>query len=292
MIERLRQTRQRVQPARRPGAVVAVAALVMLFVAGCNANSSENAGADRSQSAAGSGGSRDLPQGSEPVHLDPKNFTTRIDNPYWPMDPGTRWTFSETDQEGAELKVVVTVSDATKKIANGVTARVVRDTVTENGVIIEDTFDWYAQDNEGNVWYLGEDTAEFENGKLTTRAGSFEAGVDGAKPGIIMPADPRDGMQFRQEYYKGKAEDNGEVLSTDEMVQTPFGQYDNALLTKDTITIEPNVQEYKLYARGVGLVLALGVSGGPGSREELINLDTASQEETEVAGSAPLGSIR
>lgn len=290
MRERLRWTRQRVQPARHLGAVVAVAALVMLFVAGCNANSSENAGADRSQSAAGSGGARDLPQGSEPVDLDPKNFTTKIDNPYWPMDPGTRWTYSETDQAGAELKVVVTVSDATKKIANGVTARVVRDTVTENGAIIEDTFDWYAQDNEGNIWYLGEDTAEFENGKIKTKSGSFEAGVDGAEPGIIMPADPQDGMQFRQEYYKGEAEDNGEVLSTDEMVQVPEDQYDNALLTKDTITIEPNVQEYKLYARGVGLVLALGVSGGPGSREELINLDTASQKETSEAGSAPLGS--
>ena len=86
-------------------------------------------------------------------------------------------------------------------------------------------------------------------------------------------------MQYRQEYYKGEAEDNGEILSTDEMVQAPIGQFDNALLTKDTITIEPNVQEYKLYAKDVGLVLALGVSGGPGSREELLNLDTASEKE-------------
>ena len=167
-----------------------------------------------------------------------------------------------------------------------------RDTVTECGVIIEDTFDWYSQDNEGNIWYLGENTAEFENGKLTTRADSFEGGIDGAQPGIIMPADPRDGMQYCQEYYKGKAEGNGEVLSTDEMVQVPVGQYEKALLTKETITIEPNVQEYKLYARGVGLVLALGVSGGPGSREELINLDTARQQETNEAGSSPLGTAR
>jgi hypothetical protein len=259
------------------------AALVMLVATGCNAN----AVSDHSQR---SGSPRDLPQGAEPVELDPKSFTTRIDNPYWPMDPGTRWTYRETDQEGAELKVVVTVSDRTKEIANGVTARVVRDTVTEDGEIVEDTFDWYAQDKEGNIWYLGENTAEFENGKLVTKEGSFEAGVDGALPGIIMPADPRDGMQYRQEYYKGEAEDNGEILSTDEMVQVPFGQYGKALLTKDTITIEPNVLEYKLYARGVGPVLTLGVSGGPGSREELINLDTASQKEIVEAGTAPLGS--
>jgi hypothetical protein len=166
----------------------------------------------------------------------------------------------------------------------------VRDTVTKEGKIIEDTFDWYAQDKEGNIWYLGENTAEFENGKLITKAGSFEAGVDGAKPGIIMPADPKDGMQYRQEYYKGEAEDNGEILSTNEKVRSPFGQFDNALLTKDTITIEPNVLEYKLYAKGVGPVLTLGVSGGPVGHEDLINLDNASQKETEEAGTIPLGS--
>jgi hypothetical protein len=288
--KRLRQLRGKIHATGRLQAKVIAIALVILFVAGCNANDSVNAGSDQVRSGTGSGGTRDLPQGSESLDLDPKNFSTKIDNPYWPMDPGTRWTYSETDQEGAELKVVVTVSDKTKKIANGVTARVVRDTVTEDGEIVEDTFDWYAQDKNGNIWYLGEDTAEFENGKLTTKEGSFEAGVDGALAGIIIPADPEDGMHYRQEYYEGKAEDNGEVLSTDEMVQSPVGHFENALLTKDTITIEPNVLEYKLYAKGVGPVLTLGVSGGPGSREELINLDTASQKETQEAGSVPLGS--
>jgi hypothetical protein len=271
-------------------AIAIAGALVMLLAAGCKANDGVNAGSDRAGK--GSGSTQDLPRGAEPVKLDPKNFSTSIDSPYWPMDPGMRWTYSETDQEGAKQKVVVTVSDRTKKISNGVTARVVRDTVTADGAIIEDTFDWYAQDRAGNIWYLGENTAEFENGKLATREGSFEAGVDGAQPGIIVPADPKDGMKYRQEYYKGKAEDNGEVLSTDEMVQAPFGQFDNALLTKDTAAIEPNVLEYKLYARGIGPVLTLGVSGGPGSREELLNLDTASQKQTEEAGTTPLGSTK
>jgi hypothetical protein len=269
---------------------VIVIAFVMLFAAGCNAKDSQNVDSGQARGDTGSGIPQDLPQGAELVNLDPKDFTTRIDNPYWPMDPGTRWTYRETDQEGAQLKVVVTVSDQTKKIANGVTARVVRDTVTRDGELIEDTFDWYAQDKEGNIWYLGENTAEFQNGKLNTKAGSFEAGVDGAQPGIVMPADPQDGMQYRQEYYRGEAEDNGEILSTNEKVRSPFGQFENALLTKDTITIEPNVLQYKLYAKGIGPVVALGVSGGPASREDLINLDTASQKQTEEAGTAPLGS--
>jgi hypothetical protein len=232
--------------------------------------------------------SRGLPQGSDPVRLDPSEFTPEIDNRYWPMKPGTRWTYREIDEVGKRLEVVVTATDVTKEIANGVTARVVRDTVTRNGKLIEDTFDWYAQDADGNVWYLGEDTAEFENGKLTTRAGSFEAGVDGAQPGVIMPADPADDMRYRQEYYKGEAEDNGEILSLGEQVEVPAGHFADAVMTKDTNALEPKVLEFKLYAPGVGPVLALGVSGG-GGREELIEVSEVGPRAAEAAGTAPLG---
>jgi hypothetical protein len=230
----------------------------------------------------------DLPRGSEPVQLDPAEFTTRIDNRYWPMEPGTRWTYREVDEEGKVVNVVVTVTSETKQIANGITARVVRDTVTEDGELIEDTFDWYAQDADGNIWYLGESTAEFANGKVKTRAGSFEAGVDAAQPGIIMPAQPLDGMRYRQEYYRGEAEDNGEILSTEEQAEVPAGHYENAVLTKDTITIKPDVLEYKLYAPGVGPVLVLGVSGG-GGREELVEVVKVSARAAEKAGTTPLG---
>ena len=241
--------------------------------------------ADRPEASGGRGG---LPQGAEPVDLEPGNFSPNIDNRYWPMGPGIRWVYRETDEEGPKLQVVVTATEQTKKIANGVTARVVRDTVTEDGKLVEDTFDWYAEDKQGNIWYLGENTAEFEKGKVKTRAGSFEAGVDGALPGIIMPGDPKPGMRYRQEYYRGEAEDNGEVLSTGEMAETPFGQFDRALLTKDTIAIEPKVLEYKLYAQGVGPVLVLGVSGG-GGREELVRRDKAPASWTRKTGTAPLG---
>lgn len=229
-----------------------------------------------------------LPRTSDPVELDPAELTPDIDNRYWPMNPGTRWVYREVDEEGEELRVVVTVTTATREIANGVTARVVRDTVSLDGEVVEDTFDWYAQDSGGTVWYLGEDTAEFEDGEVTTRAGSFEAGVDGAMAGVIMPGDPAVGVAYRQEYYEGEAEDNGEVLSLQEMADVPAGHFDDLLLTKDTDALEPDVLEYKLYAIGVGPVLTLGVSGG-GGREELLEHTEVSDEVARAAGSTPLG---
>jgi hypothetical protein len=224
----------------------------------------------------------------DPANLDPIEFTVEIDNPYWPMEAGSQWTYREIDEEGEELVVVVTVTSETKEIANGLMARVVRDTVTKDEQLVEDTFDWYAQDGSGTIWYLGESTAEFEDGEVTSTAGSFEAGVDGALPGIIMPAEPAVGMSYRQEYYKGEAEDNGEILSTGEQVEAPAGHYDDAVLTKDTITIEPGVVEYKFYARGVGPVLVLGISGGAG-REELVEFTKVDEQTAKAAGTTPLG---
>lgn len=229
-----------------------------------------------------------LPQGDDPVELDPADFTAGSDHPYFPLQPGQQWTFRETDAEGSSATVVVTVTSETRTIANGVEARVVRDTVTEGGQLIEDTLDWYAQDAEGNVWYLGEQTAEFEDGKLTTRAGSFEAGVDGALPGIIMPADPAVGVAYRQEYYKDKAEDNGAVVATGQQAQVAKGHFDDVLVTADTITIEPKILEYKFFAPGVGMVLALDISGGTG-REELVSSRQVSDKIARAAGTAPLG---
>ena len=134
--------------------------------------------------------------------LDPDELGPDIDNRYWPMEPGTRWVYADR-RGGRTLRVVVTVTSVTRRVANGVTARVVRDTVTADGEIVEDTFDWYAQDDEGTVWYLGEDTAELEDGEITTREGSFEAGVDGAMAGVIMPGVPEVGQSYRQGVLRG-----------------------------------------------------------------------------------------
>jgi hypothetical protein len=279
-------------PTQRPGrkrllatALLGIGLSAVLVTSACGANAtagedkspgSSTRAANTTKSAAAASGSSiqgSLPKGSEPVKLDPTDFTTRIDNPYWPMAPGDKWVYRETD-EGTEKRVEVTVTDRTKRVANGIEARVVHDVVTEDGQRVEVTDDWYAQDRDGNVWYLGEDTAEYENGKVTTRSGSFETGVDGAQAGIIMPADPRDGMAYRQEYYKGEAEDKAEVLSTDEQVEVPFGYFEGALMTKDLVPLEPKVSEYKLYAKDVGPVLTVKTSGGSG-REELISYSQA-----------------
>jgi len=243
-------------------ALTLIAVALAALVAACGSDESSDPSGDSSMP-------QELPQGSEQVQLDPAEFTTEIDNPYWPMTPGSRWVYRETDSEGTEQRVVVTVTDKIKTIANGVEARVVRDVVTENGVPIEVTDDWYAQDADGNIWYLGEDTTEYENGKPVSKSGSFEAGVDGAQAGIIMPANPEPGMTFRQEYYAGEAEDEGEIVSLDEQAEVPAGHFENALMTKDTNPLEPKVLEFKFYAREVGPVLAVAVSGGS-DREELL----------------------
>ena len=225
---------------------------------------------------AGCGGpdAQSLPQGSETVELDPAEFTSEIDNPWLPFRTGSRWVYRETDGEGGEQQVEVTVTDRTKTIL-GIEATVVRDVVTEDGEVVEDTFDWYAQDEDGNVWYLGEETKEYENGKVVSTEGSWEAGVDGALAGIMIPGDPEVGQAYRQEYYEGEAEDNGEVLSVDATASVPFGSFDGVLKTKDTNALEPSVLEHKYYAEDVGPVLAVNVSGG--GREVLLEFEQPSR---------------
>jgi hypothetical protein len=232
----------------RIGTVTAV-----LFLAACGGSNS---------------GSPSLPQGSKPFELHPADFTTQIDNPYWPMVPGSRWVFREAEN-GQDQRVDVIVTERTKRIA-GIEARVVHDLVTKHGEKVEDTFDWYAQDKEGNLWYLGEDTKEYENGKVASTEGSWEAGVDGAEPGVVVPAHPKQGLTYREEYYAGHAEDGAEVLGVDGKTQVPFGRFGNVLMTRNFSGIEPNVLELKFYARGVGPVLELLISGGSG-RTELVS---------------------
>jgi hypothetical protein len=241
-----------------------------LTAAACAAIAVGGCGSDDGSSSAGD--ARDekssLPQGSEPVTLDPAEFTTNIDNPYFPLAPGGRWVYREREG-GATNRVVITVTNRTKEI-EGITARVIRDTVTENGELVEDTRDWYAQDADGNVWYMGEATTEYENGKPKTTEGSWQAGVDGAEPGIVMPADPKVGQAYRQEYYKGHAEDRARVLRLDAAVTVPFGRFDRALETEDIGPLGKGTLEHKFYVKNVGQVLAVGVSGG-NSREDLLS---------------------
>jgi hypothetical protein len=239
----------------RPALLVAtIAAAAAALVTGCGANEPSA-----------------LPQGSEPVRLDPSDFGADVQNPYWPLEPGSRWVYGETDAEGNEQRIVVTVTDETKAIL-GIDALVVHDLVTEDGQPVEDTLDWYAVDRDGNLWYLGEDTKEFENGRVVSTEGSWEAGVDGAEPGIALPGDPSVGLSYRQEYYEGEAEDAAKVLSLTEHVEVPYGSFDDVLETKDFTPLEPRLVEHKFYAKGVGPIRAVTVSGGS-DREELVSFE-------------------
>lgn len=267
---------------------VAAATGCLVALTGCGADGPGTAPAVRAEETLTSSPSAAaLPQADEPVKLDPADFTADVTNDWFPLEPGTRWTYRETTEDGEVVRVVVTATTQTRDVANGITARVVRDTVTLDGEIIEDTFDWYAQDATGAVWYLGEDTAEFEDGTITTRKGSFEAGVDGAQPGVIMPADPEVGMAYRQEFYAGEAEDRGEVLALDEQARVPAGTYDGLVQTADTTPLEPDVLEHKYYASGVGLVLTVDKEAG--GREQLLSVTQVSPAQARRAGQAPLG---
>jgi len=192
---------------------------------------------------------------------EPNDFVSRIDNPWLPLTPGNTWTYEITDEDGVQTETT-TVLDRTKVVA-GVTATVVHDVVRDpDGAILEETYDWYAQDVAGNVWYFGEDTVEYDDEGRPDRTGSWQAGVHGAMAGVAMLAAPRLGDGYQQEHLAGVAEDRATVLATDEQTSVPFGEYDGVLLTEDTTPLEPDVVERKYYARGVGTVREQTVQGG------------------------------
>jgi hypothetical protein len=199
-------------------------------------------------------------------NFDPANFGGLIDNPYLPLLPGTELVYKGIS-DGEREVIEITVTNETKTVL-GVTAVVVRDRVFVTGKLAEDTFDWFAQDRQGNVWYLGEDTKEYENGKVVSTEGSWEAGVDGAQPGIIMLADPQIADTYRQEFYEGEAEDLARVVGLDESVTGPAGSFDQVLKTEEWTPLEPKFLENKFYARGVGVVLERRIKGG----EEVVRL--------------------
>jgi hypothetical protein len=192
--------------------------------------------------------------------IDPANFVTTIDNPYFPLTPGTTLIY-EGEADGEHEVNTIEVTAKTKEIL-GVTCVVVKDTVEVKGEITEFTLDWYAQDVDGNVWYFGEDTAEYEHGEVTTREGSWEGGVHGALPGVIMPAEPSVGLAYTQEHYAGEAEDKGRIVELGQHVKVPYGSFDDVLVTQDWTPLEPKVLEQKSYAPGIGVVFEEIVKGG------------------------------
>jgi hypothetical protein len=182
--------------------------------------------------------------------INPADFVPDINNKFFTLKPGMKFTYQ--DKRGIE-RIELTVTNETKKLM-GVTTRAVRVTEWRNGALKEDTTDWYAQDKAGNVWYFGEAVNNYKDGKLIHHTGSWEAGVNGAKPGIIMRADPKVGDSYRQEYYKGHAEDMGTVVATDKKITVPFGTFERCVQIKDSTPLS-KIAEYKYYCPGVAFLV-------------------------------------
>ena len=233
----------------------AIIASVLVLMAGCTNSSSSQEHKGSTQEKASTQEHK-----AYTPHINPAQFTTKIDNEYLPLKPGTTFVY-----EGKGERDEMRVTHSTKMVM-GVECVVVDDRAWEEGKLIEKTYDWFTQDKEGSVWYFGEDTKEYKNGKVVSTKGSWEAGVDGAKPGIIMQAEPKVGQSYRQEYYPGEAEDMAKVQSLNESVTVPYGSFDHVLETREWTPLEPSYDEHKYYARGVGQVY--------GGGSELVDVQT------------------
>lgn len=228
--------------------IAALVILVAVLAAGCGASGGQ------------AGGSSKKEETTYSPNIGPADFVGQVDNKYFPLEPGTTYVYKGTTEEGTE-RVEVTVTNDTKRVM-GVECIVRRDKVFVNDELVEDTMDWHAQDKEGNVWYLGEAVKDYENGKVVSTDGSWEAGVDGAKPALIMPADPKVGEIYHQEYYPGQAMDKGKVLALDESTTVPYGSFDDVLKTRDWNPLAPDgAVQHKYYAPGIGLILEEAVTG-------------------------------
>jgi hypothetical protein len=200
--------------------------------------------------------------------IDPAQFSSKVTNPYTPWKPGARWVYTGT-KDGQPERVEVSVINKTKTVM-GVRCVVVSDIVTVNSTLAEKTTDWYAQDKAGDVWYFGEDTAEYKNGVVTSTQGTWEAGVDNAKPGIVLHAHPKVGQFYRQEYRPGLAEDEARVLSTSAAVKVPAGAFKGVVQTRDINPLDPSKVENKWFAKGVGSIRVLRILSSHHEQTKLV----------------------
>jgi hypothetical protein len=206
-------------------------------------------------------GSDNSPRAVQTAAAKPRLFVQRVDNRWFPLKPGTVLVYRGV-KDGEPARDIVRVTGKTK-LVDGVRCTVVDDRLYLGGRLAERTADWFAQDRRGNVWYFGESTAELdESGDVKSTEGSWQAGANGARAGIVRPVHPRTGQSFRQEYYKDHAEDHFRVLSLSATVHVPYLASKHALLTKEWTPLEPNVIDHKLYVRGIGLVEEKTIKGG------------------------------
>jgi hypothetical protein len=204
------------------------------------------------------------------AHIYPANFVAKIDNPFLPIAVGSTYTYNTVTDKGTEITAIEVLPQT--KVVMGITCTVVRDRVSLNGEVVEDTYDWFAQDKDGNVWYFGEFVDNYIDGVVANHFGSWESGVDGAEPGIIMLGNIVLGLHYRQEHYIGEAVDEGEVISRNETVTIPVGTFTGCIKIKETNPLDPDFLEYKYYAQGVGLLKVEKIAD-PIEVEQLISFE-------------------
>ena len=256
---------------RLPALAVAFSLAVPLAACGSDGGSGSGTQADTTTTTAESTDSS--PPTTDPNYdpqIDPTQFTAEITNPYFPLKPGTTLVY-EGVRDGKPQHSEVVVTADTREIL-GVTCVVVLDTVTSDGALVEKTTDWYAQGSNGDVWYFGEDTKEYENGAVSSTHGTWEAGVDGAKPGVVMKGEPTVGDKYRQEYRPGEAEDKGEVLRFEATLAVPAGTYQNVMVTLDSDPLNPDKNDNKWYAPGVGMVKSVRIRTGHQEETALVKV--------------------
>ena len=226
--------------------------LLCAFADGCGSSSAPKSSSKATPATSRLSAARLAPiQGRYSPSIDPANFVAAVDNRYFPLKPGTGFHYQGVRGTTPQTDDMV-VTRQSKRIL-GVTSTVVRDTVSQHGKPIERTLDWYAQDRQGNVWYMGEDAFEKQHGHFAKAGDSWQSGVKGAQPGIIMPADPRPGDRYRQEYYPpGQALDEAHVLGAG-AVTVPYGRFGHALVTSEFSPLEPQTEK-KYYVAGLGEV--------------------------------------
>jgi hypothetical protein len=216
--------------------------------------------------------------------INPRDFVSRVSNRYFRLRPGAIFTYEKRSPQGTE-RTEIEVTGQRKRVL-GVLTTVVRHRGWLNGQLIEDARDWYAQDRRGNVWYFGEEVDNYENGRLKDHSGSWEAGINGAKPGIVMLNEPIVGLTYRQEYYKGQAEDMGTVIALNRTVRSPYGTFRGCLQTRDWSVIDRTVNEYKYYCPQVGFLTLEEAAVRGGDRAGLVGISNARVNAFDARGNA------
>ena len=239
-------------------ALFVVGTVAALVVAGCGTSGTTSSASPSGTASSGSPPTI-VPAPGWPT-VTATDFVPIVDSPWFPLKPGTKWV-SKGIKDGKPTVDTYVVTIQTKQVL-GVSCSVIRDVLTQNGKTVEATWDWYAQDKQGNVWYFGEDTKDYNAaGQVISNAGSWQAGVDGAAPGIFMPADPQIGQGGYQEYYKGQALDQYKIISLSASVKVPYGSFSGCLETQETTALEPSVVDHKYYVRSIGQVAEESVKG-------------------------------